>query len=112
MNEDLSRSAFIILLSLSDRPRHGLGSVEEVEERTSGAVKLGPGTLYGTLKRLLQLGYVRETDAVPDPQDDDPRRRYYQVTAEGRGALAEEAARMRALVEIAGIKRVLHENGK
>jgi DNA-binding PadR family transcriptional regulator len=107
MADELSRSGFIILLSLSDRPRHGLGVVEDIEERTLGAVKLGPGTLYGTLKRLVDLGLVRETDRPPDPANDDPRRRYYEVTPEGRRAVAEEAARMRQLVELAGAKQVL-----
>jgi DNA-binding PadR family transcriptional regulator len=112
VTDDLSRSAFIVLLSLSDRPRHGLGIVEEVEERTAGALKMGPGTLYGTLKRLVQLGYVRETSGVPDPQDHDPRRRYYEITGAGRRAVAEEAARMRDLVELAGAKRILQGGGE
>jgi DNA-binding PadR family transcriptional regulator len=107
MADELSRSGFIILLSLSDRARHGLGVVEDIEERTLGAVKLGPGTLYGTLKRLVKLGLVREADTVPDPANDDPRRRYYEVTPEGRKAVTEEAARMRQLVELAGSKQVL-----
>lgn len=109
MRRELSRSAFVILLALADRPRHGLGVVEDVEKRTGGAVKLGPGTLYGTLKRLSELGYVRELEEAPDCADDDPRRKYYEVTPEGRAELAEEARRVRALVRMAGAKDVLEE---
>ena len=112
MSDDLSRSAFIILLSLSDRPRHGLGIVEDIEERTFGTVKIGPGTLYGTLKRLVELDYVREARHTPDPDDHDTRRRYYEVTPEGRRMVSEEAERMRQLVEIAGTKQVLEGAGK
>lgn len=103
----LTRPSFLILLALSDRPRHGLGIVEEVEARTGGAEKLGPGTLYGTLKRLAADRLVAETDEVPDPDDDDPRRRYYRVTEAGRAALRAEAAHLRTLVEVAVRKDVL-----
>ena len=104
--EALSRSAFLILLSLADRPRHGLGIMEEVEARTLGGARLGPGTLYGTLKRLEEDGLIAETDARPDP-DDDPRRRYYGVTAAGADALRDEAERLRSLVSIAEGKNIL-----
>jgi DNA-binding PadR family transcriptional regulator len=107
MSHELSRSAFVILLSLADRPRHGLGVIEDIEKRTGGDVKLGPGTLYGTIRRLLDRGCIRETEDAPDPSDDDPRRRYYEVTPRGRRMVAEEAARLRRLVEIAGAKKVL-----
>lgn len=107
--ETLTRSSFLILLALSDQPRHGLGVVDEVEARTGGDVQLGPGTLYGTLKRLVDSGLIRETDAVPDPEDDDPRRRYYALTPEGADALREEAEHMRTLVMVAEGKDVLEQ---
>jgi len=103
----LSRSAFLILLALTDQARHGLGIVDEVEARTGGEVKLGPGTLYTMLKRLLEEGHIRETSRVPDPADDDPRRRYYRITARGLAALRTEAEQMRRLVEVAAHKNVL-----
>lgn len=109
-HETLSRSGFLILLSLADRPRHGLGIMEEVEARTARDVRLGPGTLYATLKRLESSGLIVETDDRPDP-DDDPRRRYYAVTAAGAVALREEAERMRRFVTIAEGKRVLRTDG-
>lgn len=104
--EALSRSAFLVLLSLADRPRHGLGIMDEVEARTSGEVRLGPGTLYGTLKRLEEEGLISETDDRPDA-DDDPRRRYYGVTPAGTDALREEAEHLRSLVAIAEGKNIL-----
>lgn len=103
----LSRSAFLILLALADQQRHGLGIVEEVETRTDGAVRLGPGTLYTMLKRLAEDGHIRETTRAPDPSDDDPRRRYYRITARGRTALRSEAEHLHRLVSIAAAKRVL-----
>lgn len=112
MASDVSRSAFVILLSLSDRPRHGLGVVEDVEARTGGMVKLGPGTLYGTLRRLDELGFVHELEQAPDDLSDDPRRKYYEVTDEGRAALEEEAERLRRLVEVASARGVLSQRAE
>lgn len=103
----LSRSAFLILLALADQPRHGLGIVDDVEARTDGAVRLGPGTLYTMLKRLVEDGQIVETSRAPDPADDDPRRRYYRITQRGRAALRAEAQHMRRLVNVAAAKRVL-----
>ena len=103
----ISRSAFTILLAIADQPRHGLGIVDEVAARTGGQVRLGPGTLYGTLQKLVETGLIRETAEVPDPADDDPRRRYYRITARGSRALQEEANRMRSLVDAAVSKNVL-----
>jgi DNA-binding PadR family transcriptional regulator len=103
----LSRSAFLVLLALADRARHGLGIIEDVEVRTEGAVRLGPGTLYGTLHKLAADGLIRETSEVPDPSDDDSRRRYYRITTRGARALRGEAERMSVLVSAAVNKRVL-----
>ena len=105
--DGLSRAAFVILLALADQTRHGLGIIEDVEDRTGGAVKLGPGTLYGTLQRLADRAMIRETSAAPDPSDDDPRRRYYRILPHGRRALRAEAERMRSLVHAARDKDVL-----
>jgi DNA-binding PadR family transcriptional regulator len=107
----LSQSAFVVLLALADRPRHGLGIVEDTEARTGGRVKLGPGSLYGTLRRLEELEYVRELAEAPEAYPDDPRRNYYEMTEEGRRALAEEAERVRALVDMAWAKDVLQGGG-
>jgi DNA-binding PadR family transcriptional regulator len=103
----VSRSAFLILLAIADQPRHGLGIIDEVDAGTDGQVKLGPGTLYGTLQKLVEGGLIRETAEAPDPADDDPRRRYYRITTKGTRALREEAERMRSLVDAAVGKNVL-----
>lgn len=98
---------FHILLALARGRLHGLGIAEEVEHATHGAVELGPGTLYRSLKQMLEEGLVAESDP-PEP-DADPRRKYYQVTAEGRRILADEAARLARIVDVARERRVLPE---
>ena len=94
-----------VLLALADRARHGLGISDDIETRTDGAVILGPGTLYGTIKRMLRSGLIEETSARPDPNEDDPRRRYYQLSRLGREVLSLEIERMRSVVAIADEKR-------
>lgn len=95
-----------ILLALADGDRHGYGIMQEIERLTSGAVRMGPGTLYGTLKRMLASGLVEEADERPDPALDDERRRYYRSTPLGMRVLEAETARMQALVGAARAKRV------
>jgi DNA-binding PadR family transcriptional regulator len=89
----LTSSAFFILLALADRPRHGLGIADEVERRTEGEVELGPGTLYNALRKMLALGLIEDAPDRPDPEEDDPRRRYYRITEAGRQAVSAEAER-------------------
>jgi DNA-binding PadR family transcriptional regulator len=105
----LPRSSFLILLTLAERPRHGLGIVEDVEDASGGEVRLGPGTLYGTLQRLVQEGLIRQTTDAPDPDDDDPRRRYYRLTPRGERALRDEASRLRTLVDAAARRHILQD---
>ncbi|MGE0158495.1 MAG: PadR family transcriptional regulator [Gemmatimonadales bacterium] len=100
----LSEPLFHILLSLVDGPRHGYGIIQEVESRTSGAIRLGAGTLYSAIKRIRAAGWVEE---VRPPTDDDPRRRYYGLTSVGRRVVRSEARRLEALVKHARAKRVL-----
>ena len=104
----LTPAAFQILLAVADVPRHGLGIIAEVKVRTEGVVKLGPGTLYGTIKKLREGGLIVEADEVPDPDADDPRRRYNELTPQGREALVREARRMELLVKVAHQKALLH----
>ena len=72
-----------ILLALADEERHGYGIMREVEERTAGRTRMGPGTLYGSIKRMLADGLIEESGQRPDPAMDDPRRRYHRVSTEG-----------------------------
>jgi len=103
----LTSSVFYILLALADKDRHGLGIAEEVEARTGGEVSMGPGTLYNALRKMLAAGLIRETSNRPSPEDDDPRRRYYRITDEGRLAVSAEAARLDRVVGAARAKDLL-----
>lgn len=96
----LDRKAVEILISLAAEPRHGYAIRQEVEARTDGTVRLWPATLYGTLAGLAEGGLIEETEG-PGGADDDPRRRYYQLTAAGRSALAREATRLDELARLA-----------
>ena len=95
-----------ILLAVADQERHGYAIMQEIERITDGAVRMGPGTLYGTIKRMSAAGLIEEMDERPDPKDDDERRRYYRATPLGRRVLEEETARMASLVAAARAKRV------
>ena len=94
----LAPSVLHILLALGDEERHGYAVMRRVEELTDGAVTMGPGTLYGSIKRMLDDGLIEETAERPDPELDDERRRYYRVTATGARARATEIARMETLL--------------
>ena len=100
-------SEFHILLALGDRDRHGYGIMREVAARTGDEVQLGPGTLYGSIKRMLAAGLIEESDERPDAELDDERRRYYRITPFGREVAAAEARRMERLVTHARQKRIL-----
>lgn len=102
----LTAATFHILLSLSDRERHGYAIMTEVAVRTSGTVKLGPGTLYTALKRLVEDGLVMEAGERPG-RDDDERRRYYRLTPLGRGVARAEARRLDEIVRFARRKRLI-----
>jgi DNA-binding PadR family transcriptional regulator len=97
----LSAAFFHILLSLGEGERHGYALKREISLRTGGKLKLGPGVLYGSINKMLELGLIEESDERPDPHLDDERRRYYRITSHGRKAARAEAARMRELVQLA-----------
>jgi DNA-binding PadR family transcriptional regulator len=97
----LSRVAVYILLAIGPEERHGYAIMHEVRRITDGAVKLGPGAIYTTIKRLLADGLIEESDERPDPELDDQRRRYYRLTALGRAVAATEVRRLDALVSSA-----------
>jgi len=95
-----------ILLALAGGDRHGYALMQEVAAASAGEIRLGPGTLYGALRRLLELGLVAESTRRPGP-DEDARRRYYRITPAGRRALSVEIARHARLVALARTSRVL-----
>jgi DNA-binding PadR family transcriptional regulator len=103
----LNHADFHILLGLADMERHGYAIMLHVEELTDGAMRLGPGTLYTSIKRLLLAGIIEESGERPDPEIDDQRRRYYRLTKLGRKVLSAETARMERMLNHARDKRVL-----
>ena len=94
----LPPAIFQILVALADRERHGYGIMQDISDRTEGKMRLGPGTLYGSIKRMLQQGLIEESDERPDPNLDDERRRYYRVTTFGRRVAGAETERLSKLV--------------
>jgi len=96
-----------ILLALADGEKHGYAIMSEVEVMTGGSVTMGPGTLYGTVKRMLNSRLLEETDERPDPVLDDQRRRYYRLTGFGARVLDAEVARMEQLAGTAERKRTV-----
>ena len=94
----LTPPVFHILLALAGEERHGYGIMQDVARQTGDALQLGPGTLYGCLKRMLAAGLVEESDERPDPALDDERRRYYRMTALGKRAVRAEAQRLAGAV--------------
>src|ERR1700730_10528248 len=97
----LSPAFFHILLSLGEGERHGYALKREIAARTQGKLKLGPGMLYGSINKMLELGLIEESADRPDPHLDDERRRYYRITNYGRKVAQAEAARMRELAQLA-----------
>lgn len=97
------------MLALSDGERHGYGIMQEIAARLHAPARMGPGTLYGTIKRMLEDGLIEESALRPDLALDDQRRRYYRLTPYGRVAAQAEAERLAQLVRVARHKRLLPE---
>jgi DNA-binding PadR family transcriptional regulator len=100
----LSPPVFHILLALAGEERHGYGIMQDVARQTGNSLQLGPGTLYGCLKRMLAAGLVEESDERPDPALDDERRRYYRMTRLGKGVARAETQRLAGAVIVAKTK--------
>lgn len=107
----LTPPVFHILVALADGERHGYGIMLDVARQTNQALQLGPGTLYGCLKRMLAAGLVEESGERPDPDLDAERRRYYGMTELGQRAVRAEARRLAEAVSAARARRLL-EHGK
>jgi DNA-binding PadR family transcriptional regulator len=95
-----------ILLALSTGARHGYGIMKQVEADSGAKVRMGPGTLYGSLRRMIDAGLIRENDQRIDPEIDDERRIYYEITGLGQQALAAELQRYREVVAVARRRRL------
>lgn len=105
-NTPLTPAVLHILIALSTQERHGYGIMKEVERDSQGKVKMGPGTLYGSISRMMEAGLIRESDKKIDPDLDDERRVYYQIAGIGRAALAAELERYRDVVAVARKKQI------
>jgi DNA-binding PadR family transcriptional regulator len=97
----LPEATFHILMALAEEDRHGYAVIQEVAARTNGELKLGAGTLYRSMQRMLEQGWITETSERPAPDLDDERRRYYRITAQGKAVAREEARRLTQLVKLA-----------
>lgn len=95
----LSEPVFLILSSVSDRPRHGYAILSEVEQLSDGRVRLSTGTLYGAIRRLLEAGWIERHDEAHPPTGDRPRH-VYRITRSGRSVLKRDVDRMARLVEL------------
>lgn len=103
----LTPAVFHILLALAGGEKHGYGILQEIATRTGGMMRMGPGTLYGSVKRMLDSRLIEESQERPDPALDDERRRYYRLTELGRQVAAAEAARLEQLVLAARDRQLL-----
>ena len=100
-NAPLTPAVLHILLALSTQERHGYGIMKQVESDSQGKVKMGPGTLYGSIGRMIDAGLIRESDKKVDPKMDDERRIYYKITGLGQQSLSAELERYREVVAVA-----------
>jgi DNA-binding PadR family transcriptional regulator len=103
----LTPPVFHILVALSEGERHGYAIMRQVAEDTDGSLQLGPGTLYGCLKRMLSAKLIEESDERPDAALDDERRRYYRITDFGARTVRAEAQRLATAVTAARARRLL-----
>jgi len=106
-NTPLTRGLFHVLLALADGDKHGYAILKDISQRTDGEVRLGTGTLYGIIKRLLAEGLIEESRRRPPAERDDERRIYYHLTGAGRQAALAEAERLERTVALARVKRLL-----
>ena len=103
----MTPAVFHVLLAVADGETHGYRIMQEVEGRSRGSVKLGPGSLYFTINRLTDSGMIEESDQRPDPELDDSRRKYYRLTQYGRDVLASELSTLADIVAVARSKDLI-----
>ena len=97
----LQRATFHILLAMADEDRHGYAIIQDVAERTGGALRLSAGTLYRSIQRMLEQGLIVESRGRPPADEDDERRRYYRITPLGKVVAKAETGRLANLVRMA-----------
>lgn len=105
--QPLTPAVYHILLALADGEKHGYAIMKDVEAQTGSLFKMGPGTLYGSIKRMRAAKLIEEADERPDPELDDERRRYYRLTGLGQQVVSAESERLVQAVSVARQKRVL-----
>jgi len=103
----LTPAVFHILLALSDGNSHGYGIMQDVESFTRGELRLGPGTLYRSIQRMLVDGLIEELEIALHDESDDDRRRHYRLTKKGREIAQREARRLADLVDVARRRNLL-----
>jgi DNA-binding PadR family transcriptional regulator len=101
VSKPLQSATFHILMALASEDRHGYAIIQDIEERTNGALRLSAGTLYRSIQRMLEQGLLVETNDRPAPELDDERRRYYRITPLGTSVAKAEAARLNELLSMA-----------
>ncbi|MDR3688355.1 MAG: helix-turn-helix transcriptional regulator [Fimbriimonas sp.] len=105
--EPLTPAVLHILMALADGERHGYGIMQAVAIQSDNTVRMGPGTLYGTIKRMLASGFIEEAEERIDPNHADERRRYYRLTGLGRDVFKNEIKRLERLLQVPAAKNVL-----
>ncbi len=105
--DPLPSAAFQIMLALADDDLHGYAIMRQVEEQSGGRLRLGPGTLYGSIQALLEGKLIEEVERLEDTEVHQERRRYYRLTAGGRKAARSEAEKMADVLRVARIRKIL-----
>ncbi|GCF09646.1 PadR family transcriptional regulator [Dictyobacter arantiisoli] len=104
----LTPAVFHILLALADSEQHGYSIMQEIKQQSQGKLRIGPTTLYRSIKHMLADGLITESEERPDPREDDERRRYYRLTAFGQQVARAEAARLSATLSVVRTKSLFH----
>jgi DNA-binding PadR family transcriptional regulator len=103
----LTPAVFFVLLALVEGERHGYAIMQAVASLSSERVRMGPGTLYSTIQRLVDLSLIEETRGSGEPSDHESRRRYYRLTRHGKALLEAEISRMESVVRLARQKKLV-----
>lgn len=102
----LTPAVFFILFALADGEKHGYAIMQSISELSDNQFRMGPGTLYTTIQRLLELGLIEETESTGARSDHESRRRYYKLTRTGRTVVTAEVGRMESVVRLAREKKL------